>query len=364
MITYDVVVVGAGPAGLSASIEAAKSGCSVLLLDENPRPGGQLYKQIHKFFGMKEHYAGSRGFEIADLLFARAGEAGVKVSLNTKVWGIFPDGSITASGPEGSIRYKASLIILATGASENALSFPGSTLPGIITAGAAQTFANVYHVLPGKEIVMVGSGNVGLIVSYQLMQAGADVKMIVEAMPEVSGYLVHAGKVRRMGVPILLSHTIVRAVGTDHLEAVDIAELDEKMQPVPGKTERVPCDTVCISVGFSPRLDLADVGKCRIVYEPVLGGMLPWHNENMQTSMDRILIAGDLSGVEEASTALDEGRMAGTYAAYKLGRMKKEEFETEKAAIMKRLDILRSGPFGSRRKEAKKSVWEDRNFGT
>ena len=198
---YDVIVVGAGPAGLGAAIEAGRQGAKVLLLDENDRPGGQLFKQIHKFFGSREHYAGTRGFAIGRQLLQEAEEAGVEIHLGRRVWGIFPDGSVTAANDTESVRYQGSYLILATGASENALAFPGCTLPGVMTAGAAQTFANVHHVLPGQNIVMVGSGNVGLIVTYQLLQAGANVKAILEAAPKLSGYAVHAGKVRRAGVP-------------------------------------------------------------------------------------------------------------------------------------------------------------------
>ena len=200
---YDVIVVGAGPAGLGAAIEAGRLGAKVLLLDENDRPGGQLFKQIHKFFGSREHYAGTRGFAIGRQLLREAEEAGVEIHLGRRVWGIFPDGSVTAANDAESVRYQGSCLILATGASENALAFPGCTLPGVMTAGAAQTFANVHHVLPGQDIVMVGSGNVGLIVTYQLLQAGANVEAILEAAPRLSGYAVHAGKVRRDLFPVV-----------------------------------------------------------------------------------------------------------------------------------------------------------------
>ena len=354
---YDVIVVGAGPAGLGAAIEAGKAGASVLLLDENDKPGGQLFKQLHKFFGSREHYAGTRGYAIGQMLLEQAAGAGVEFHLGSRVWGIFPDGSVTATDEEVSRRYWGSYIVLATGASENALSFPGCTLPGVMTAGAAQTLANVQHVLPGREVVMVGSGNVGLIVSYQLIQAGAKVRAIVEAVPKVSGYAVHAGKVRRAGVPILLSHTVKRAIGEERLEAVELAALDEKMQIVPGSEEIIPCDTLCLAVGLTPRVDLAAAAHCEMVWSGPLGGVLPRHSEHMETSEDRILVAGDLAGIEEASTALDEGRLAGVRAAYRLGKMSEEAYEAERRRIRERLDSLRQGPFGERRRAAKEEVF-------
>lgn len=358
MREYEVIVVGAGPAGLGAAIEVAKAGGKPLLLDENGRPGGQLFKQIHKFFGSKEHYAGTRGFVIGRQLLDTAHELGVDFQLDTKVWGIFPDGSITATDGETSVRYRGKYIILATGASENALSFPGCTLPGVITAGAAQTFINVENVLPGREIVIVGSGNVGLIVSYQLMQAGANVKAILEALNEVSGYEVHAAKVRRAGVPILLSHTVARAFGNGALAAIEVVRLDDCMCPVPGSEQIIHCDTLCLAVGLTPRVDLAGVAKCKMAYSPALGGMLPWHDEWMQTTQERILVAGDLAGIEEASTALDEGRMAGVTAAHKLGLLTDETAGQMRREILRRLEVLRAGPVGEKRRAAKHDIWQ------
>lgn len=355
---YDVIVVGAGPAGLGAAIEAGRQGAKVLLLDENDRPGGQLFKQIHKFFGSREHYAGTRGFAIGRQLLQEAEEAGVEIHLGRRVWGIFPDGSVTAANDTESVRYQGSYLILATGASENALAFPGCTLPGVMTAGAAQTFANVHHVLPGQNIVMVGSGNVGLIVTYQLLQAGANVKAILEAAPKLSGYAVHAGKVRRAGVPVLLSHTVTRAMGDGSLEAVEIAQVDEHFTPIPGTEQVIPCDTLCLAVGLTPRVELADVSGCDLVWSGPLGGKLPRHNRHMESSRSNILVAGDLAGIEEASTALDEGRLAGTRAAYRLGLLDEGTYEGRRAEIQGRLDRLRQGPFGEKRRRAKEEVWK------
>lgn len=358
MREYDVIVVGAGPAGLGAAIESAKAGAKTLLLDENDRPGGQLFKQIHKFFGSKEHHAGTRGFVIGQQLLEEAAQAGVEIQLNTRVWGTFEDGTITATNEEKSERFRTKYLILATGASENSLVFPGNTLPGVITAGAAQTMVNLRYVRPGKRAVVVGSGNVGLIVSYQLMQAGMDVACIVEAAPKLSGYAVHAGKVRRAGVPILFSHTIARAEGEDELERVVIAKVDEKFQIIPGTEEVVEADTLCLSVGLSPRIELASLCGCEMTFGGPLG-RVPLHNEYLETTCPNVLIAGDLSGIEEASTALDEGRLAGTRAAFGLGKLSKEAAEKNEKVLMDRISSLRSGPFGERRQSIKEGIWAE-----
>ena len=211
-INTDIAIVGAGSAGLCAAIQAANTGAKVMVFDENHKAGGQLFKQIHKFFGSREHRAGTRGFLIGEQLLQEVENCGAEVHLNSVAYGIF-DGNtlgIVEGEPHHETHYavKAKKIILAGGAKENYMAFPGSTLPGVMGAGAAQTMINVNRVLPGEKIIMVGSGNVGLIVSYQLMQAGADVLAIVEGAPKIGGYGVHAGKIRRAGVPILVSHTM------------------------------------------------------------------------------------------------------------------------------------------------------------
>lgn len=358
MREYDVIVVGAGPAGLGAAIESAKAGARTLLLDENDRPGGQLFKQIHKFFGSKEHHAGTRGFAIGQQLLEEADRAGVEIRLNTRVWGAFEDGTITAVSQEKSQRFQTKYLILATGASENGLVFPGNTLPGVITAGAAQTMVNLRHVRPGKRAVVVGSGNVGLIVSYQLMQAGMDVACIVEAAPRLSGYEVHAGKVRRAGVPILFSHTVARAEGEQELERVIIAKVDEKFNIIPGTEECIEADTLCLSVGLSPRAELASLCGCAMTFAGPLG-RVPLHNAYMESSKPNVLIAGDLSGIEEASTALDEGRLAGTRAAEGLGLLSPQAAQESYACIMNRIASLRAGPFGVRRQQLKEEIWAE-----
>ena len=223
MKRYDLIVVGAGPSGLSAAIEAAKKGMNVIVFDENAKPGGQLFKQIHKFFGSKEHKAKIRGFKIGEDLLKEAEDAGVQVVLNATVIGLYLDKEITVRIGDEIRHYKGDAIIVATGASENMVTFDGWTLPGVIGAGAAQTMMNLHGVQPGKKVLMLGSGNVGLVVSYQLMQAGCEVAALVDAAPRIGGYGVHAAKLARCGVPFYLSHTIVKAEGEDRVTGVIIA---------------------------------------------------------------------------------------------------------------------------------------------
>ena len=356
MRKVQAVVIGAGPAGLAASIEIAKAGGKVVLIDENGKPGGQLFKQIHKFFGSREHRAGVRGYDIGTQLLRETEDLGVEVLLDAPVYGLFadPEGIMVSYMSEGRERaIVGEKIILATGAKENALTFPGSTLPGVMGAGCAQTMINVNRVLPGQKIIMVGSGNVGLIVSYQLMQAGADVLALIEAAPNIGGYGVHAGKIRRAGVPIKVGHTIKRVIGKDQVEAVEIVALDEKFQNIPGTEEIIECDTVCIAVGLTPLTELAWMAGCEFAFIPPLGGHIPIHDGNMATTVPGLYVAGDIAGAEEASTAMEEGRLAGVAAAEALGLYDPAAAAPLKEAVWTRMDALRTGPFGQKRYDAK-----------
>ena len=314
MREVEILIIGAGPAGLSAGIAAARRGAKVLIIDENQRPGGQLFKQIHKFFGSREHNAGVRGFRIGEQLLEETEQLQVEVLLGYPVYGIFDDHLALYGSADGVQTVKAKKIIIATGANENNLCFEGSTLPGVMTAGAAQTMVNLHHVQPGSRVVMVGSGNVGLIVSYQMLQAGMDVVGVVEAAPAIGGYGVHANKLRRAGVPFYLSHTINRVTGEGGVQKVELVELDH-FQPVPGTEKVLEADTVCMAVGLTPMIELASMAGCQLAEIPALGGVIPLHDEDMRTSNPDVYIAGDISGIEEASTAMEEGRLAGTAAA-------------------------------------------------
>ena len=353
--SFDIVVVGAGPAGLAAAIEAAKRGARTLVVDENNKPGGQLFKQIHKFFGSHEHRAGVRGYDIGRQLLDEATNSGVTVWLDTVVHGLF-DSRVAVLREGRHVTVETGRIILATGASENAVAFPGSTLPGVMGAGAIQTMINVHRVLPGKRFVMLGSGNVGLIVCYQLMQAGAEVLAVVEAMPSIGGYGVHAAKIRRAGVPILVGTTISRVVGQGKVEAVVLATLgpDGKIDPQSERT--LAADTVGLAVGLTPLTELAWMAGCEFFFSPKLGGHLPLHDENMLTSLPYLYVAGDITGVEEASTAMEEGRLAGIATAESLGLVAAATAAADKAAVRQRIEVLRSGPFGEGRRLAKAEI--------
>lgn len=355
---WDVVVIGGGPSGLSSAIEAAKAGCDVLLVDANEKAGGQLFKQIHKFFGSSAHRAGVRGIDIGEELLAEAKNYKVEIWLNSVAIGLFKEKTIaieTGKDNESKIvrTVKADKIIIACGASENAVRFKGWTLPGVMGAGAAQTMVNTNRVIPGKNVLMIGSGNVGLIVSYQLMQAGSHVEALVEAAPKIGGYAVHASKIVRNGVPIYTRHTVLAARGDGRVEEADICQVDENWQPVLSTKKTLNVDTIAIAVGLKPLVELAVMYGCETMFHPVLGGWVPIHDRNMEPTCSGIYVVGDITGVEEANTALEEGKLAGIAAAESLQKIDLANAEVKKNEIWHRLDGLRHGPHGIARKNAK-----------
>lgn len=352
MEEYEFVVVGAGPAGLSGAIEAAKAGVrKVIVIDESDRPGGQLIKQTHKFFGAKEHRATERGIDIARDLAKECEGLGVSLLLNTSVWGVFRNNEMALYCKDKDIvqRVKGKRILLATGASENPLAFSGWTLPGVLGAGAIQTMMNVHRVSVGNRVLMIGSGNVGLIVSYQLLQAGAKVVAVVDILPQIGGYLVHACKITRLSVPILTSHTVKEVWGNGKVEAATIVKVDSKYQPIPGTEKDFEVDTVCIAVGLSPLAELAWMYGCGFMNVPEVGGWVPVSDDKMETTVHGVYIAGDLAGIEEASTAMIEGAIAGLAVAESLGYLCSDRSQELRKDKMKDLLTFRSGPFEFRR---------------
>lgn len=340
---YDMIVIGAGPAGLSAAIEAAKKGIRPIVFDENAKPGGQLFKQIHKFFGSKEHKAKVRGFKIGEELLQEAEKYGVEVVLNATVVGLYPEKEVTVRIGDEVKHYKGDAVLVATGASENMVNFKGWTLPGVIGAGAAQTMMNLHHIKPGKKVLMLGSGNVGLVVSFQLIQAGCEVVALADAAPRVGGYGVHAAKVARCGVPFYLSHTIVEAKGTDHVTGVVIGEVGSDWKVIPGTEKEFEVDTICLAVGLSPMSQLLNQAGCQM--KDTKGGYVPDCKEDGSTSVPGIFAAGDVSGIEEASSAMIEGRMSGATIACYLGYMEEEEKNARIEELEAQLDTLRQGMF-------------------
>ncbi len=348
VISCDVIVIGAGPAGLMAALRAGEAGAGVLLIDREPFTGGQLVKQTHRFFGSKHQYAGTRGFDIAVRITEKIEcLKNVKILLEATALGYYEDGVLTVLHEGRMLKFKGKAIVVATGAHERFLPFENNDLPGVYGAGAVQTLMNVYGVLPAKRILMVGAGNIGLIVSYQLVQAGVEVAAIIEAAPRIGGYLVHASKVRRLGVPIMTGYTIKRALGKECVRGAIICKIDENWNPVEGTEIKIEVDAVCLAVGLSSLCELLWQAEVPMVYIPELGGHVPLRNEDMETPVERIYVAGDAAGIEEATSAMLEGELAGINAVSKLG-YSVEDYANKRGKILSDLKNLRSGPVGEK----------------
>ena len=357
MIEKDLVVIGGGPAGLSACKIAAEAGMKVAVFERSFALGGQLIKQTHKFFGSESQYAKVRGIEIAKILIKDLEKTDTEIFLNATVVGLYKDNIITVYQNGRYFKVKAKAIVIATGASEKFLAFENNDLPGIYGAGAVQTLMNIHGVLPGKEVVMVGSGNIGLIVSYQLIQAGVKVKALVEAAGKIGGYGVHASKLRRLGVPILTNTTVKRAIGKDKLEKVITVKLDQNWNEISGSEEEIACDALCISVGLSPLHQLLSMAEANMLYVNELGGLVPIKTCDYETSLKGVFAAGDVTGIEEASSAMVEGKIAGLMAAKHSGFIH-HEYDKLENRLNNELCVLRQGPCGEKIRCGLKKVGE------
>ncbi|MEO0114562.1 MAG: NAD(P)/FAD-dependent oxidoreductase [candidate division WOR-3 bacterium] len=356
MLQDEIVVIGGGPAGLSAAIVAAQLGASVTIVDENPCLGGQLIKQTHKFFGSKSHYCGFRGITIGKILAEELKNLPIKQLLNASVIGYYENNILAIYQDNRLLKLQAQEIIFATGASENTIAFPNNDLPGVYGAGAVQTLMNVYGVRPGKRALMVGSGNIGLIVSYQMMQAGIDVVAVIEILPKISGYHVHAAKLARLRIPIFTSHTIKEAIGKEWVTGAIIVRVNKNFKPIPRTEKKLKVDIICLAVGLSPLNELLWQAGCKMEYVPELGGYVAYHNEDMATSIPGIFICGDLSGIEEASTAMLEGRIAGASAFENLKGVTLESKKIKEQAKAE-LWMIRQGPFGEKARLGKEKLF-------
>lgn len=291
IIDNEVLVIGAGPAGLSATKILGENNVKVILIDDKAELGGKLVLQTHKFFGSQEDvYAGKRGIDIAKILGSSV-EAipNVQVWLNSVCLAVFSDGLVgILKENDNYVLVKPKYLLIVTGAREKMLVFAGNTLPGVYGAGAFQTLVNRDLIKVADKIFIVGGGNVGLIAGYHAIQAGIEVIGLIEALPECGGYKVHEDKLRRLGVPIYTNHTIISANGENNVESITIAQVDKDFNIISGTKRTFPCDTILIAVGLNP-VD-------EFYYKAINFGFKVW-------------VAGDAQEIAEASAAIFTGKI-------------------------------------------------------
>jgi len=253
-VKTSVLIIGGGPAGMSAALELGKMGVKCIICDDKQELGGKLSLQTHNFFGsIRDCFAGSRGMDIGINLASLIEEdKNIEVWSNSPVVGVFDDKLIGVVRNGRYVLVNPKNLLITTGAREKTLAFPGCDLPGVYGAGAFQTLVNRDLIKPTDKLFIVGGGNVGLIGAYHALQAGIDVMGIVEALPKCGGYKVHLDKIKRLGIPIYTSHTVLRAEGKNCLERVIISEIDDKFQAIKGTEAEFEADTLLIAVGLTP----------------------------------------------------------------------------------------------------------------
>lgn len=313
-----MIIIGGGPAGLAAAIGAREEGIEdVLILERDNCLGGILNQCIHNGFGLHTFKEELTGPEYAERFIKKVQEMDIPYKLNTMVLDIQKDKIITAVNEEdGILEIKAKAIILAMGCRERprgAINIPGNRCAGIYTAGTAQKYVNIDGYMPGKEAVILGSGDIGLIMARRMTLEGAKVKAVVELMPYSSGLKRNIVQcLDDFNIPLKYSHTVTDIRGKDRLEGVTIAKVDENGKPIKESEEYIPCDTLLLSVGLIPENELST--KAEVELSQITGG--PVVNESLQTNIDGIFACGNVLHVHDlVDFVSEESMIAGKSAA-------------------------------------------------
>ncbi|MCR2044577.1 NAD(P)/FAD-dependent oxidoreductase [Anaerosalibacter massiliensis] len=318
MKSYEIVVIGGGPAGLAAAIEARKNGVeNILVIERDKELGGILQQCIHNGFGLHVFKEELTGPQYSERFIRELKGMGIEYKLDTMVLHIDENKNIEAINKEdGFIEIKAEAIVLAMGCRERprgAITIPGTRPSGIFTAGTAQRFVNMEGYQVGKKVVILGSGDIGLIMARRMTLEGAKVEAVVELMPYSGGLTRNIVQcLDDFNIPLLLSHTIVDIKGKDRLEGVVVAKVDENRKPIPGSEVEYECDTLLLSVGLIPENELSN--QANIEIDPITNG--PIVNESMETSVKGIFACGNVVHVHDlVDNVTRESRKAGKYAA-------------------------------------------------
>ena len=317
MKTYDIVIVGGGPAGLAAAVAAKEAGNdSILILERDHELGGILNQCIHNGFGLHTFKEELTGPEYAYRFIKQVLDLGIEYKLNTMVMDIAEDKTVTAMNREdGMFQIPAKAVILAMGCRERprgALNIPGYRPAGIFSAGTAQRLVNIEGYMPGREVVILGSGDIGLIMARRMTLEGAKVKVVAELMP-------YSGGLKRnivqclddYGIPLKLSHTVVDIEGKEHVTAVTIAEVGPDRKPIPGTEERYTCDTLLLSCGLIPENELSRAAGVNM--SPITSG--PVVNESLETNIPGVFACGNVLHVHDlVDYVSEEAKRAGQNA--------------------------------------------------
>ncbi len=341
---FDLVIVGAGPAGLSAAITAHANKLNVLVVDEQHDVGGQIFRQPPSEFKVRKQGHSGGNWPPEQLLEKARGAMALTWRLGTTAWGVFREAgavgmTVALAGPEGNELVRTKFLLVATGAYDLPVAFPGWTLPGVMTAGGVQTLMKSQFLRPGHRFVLAGSHPLLLLVAELLIEAGAEIAEIaiarsrpslaeiVAAMPAIPGHVrLIAGFVRscwrlwKAGVPLRFSTVVTHASGSERVEGVTLCSIDADWRVIPGEERKVDADTLVIGYGLIASTELARQAGCAIEWRPAEGGWIIQHDADMRTSVEDIYVAGEPSGVAGAEVAMHEGRLAALSIIESLGR--------------------------------------------
>jgi NADPH-dependent 2,4-dienoyl-CoA reductase/sulfur reductase-like enzyme len=347
--SFDLVVVGAGPAGISAAITAARTGVTVALVDENPAAGGNIYRQPPSDFVTTGRAAG-------DALLRGLDTVPVRRFQETTVWGAFRPHVLEAVRGGDSFTIEGRAVIVAAGAYDRPFPVPGWTLPGVLTVGGAQTLLKGQRLLPGRRFLFAGTGPLLLVVAAQYAEAGAEIVAVADAARMLSlarhvprllaapallrDGLAYRWSLLRRQVPWLSQSQLLRIEGDRQVESASTVEVDASGQPRAGSERRFEVDTVCIGYGLVPSVELLQLLGCSLRYDEAAASWAPQRNDDFETSVPSVFAVGDGAGVAGAVVAADEGSVAGLAVARALGRIGADQAAALQRPLRRRLRRL------------------------
>jgi NADPH-dependent 2,4-dienoyl-CoA reductase/sulfur reductase-like enzyme len=354
----ELLVVGAGPAGLCAAIEAARAGVRVVVVDENARPGGQIFRQLPQPFRAANPSRLGAEFRRGRALLDQLERLPIRLLSNAVAWGSFEDRVLEVTHDGLPLRLGGEAIVLATGAYDRPVPLPGWTLPGVLTVGGAQTILKSQRILPGRRLLMAGTGPLQLVVASQLARAGAELICVADPVPawqvlRHTPALLRAWSITRDGigyrwnllrarVPWMTPYVLVRIEGRDEVEGATVARADGEWRPIPGSERTFDVDTVCVGYGLVPSIELPRLLGCRAFFDPLGDAWVPERGPEFETSVPNVFVVGDGAGVAGAVVAAEEGRIAGLAVAERLGRLTPVEARRRAAPARARLRSLQA----------------------